>query len=561
MTMKDNALYLEVDEDITSAIDKLRKVAGTSVQIVVPKRSTLLQSVINQKLLKKAAETAGKTLVLVTNDRVASDLAARVGLAVAPALGAEAILAPLVVAAPILADDVIEDTDSEPVVAKSSRMDSVASKGSKRQAAPIVATHELSDDEPIGEVAAGGEAAPEVDARGTGPNVPNISKLMRRSLWLGLFALIVIAYFVSMYYLTKGTLTLHVNGVRSDISAPFSVDTSLTQSDQAHTVLAGLSLTATHNLSTTFVPTGKKDVGTKASGSITVSNNSGTAQTLAAGTRFVAPDGKVFRSTVDATVAAISYTPAPDGSPVAHPGTQKVGVTSDQAGDSYNEAGSQKYTIPGLTADQQTRIYGTGDQMSGGTSKTVNVVTQTDVDKARDAAVVADRAAGQKELDGKIPSGDQALETSLISTPTAVTSTPAVDSQGDQATLTLTLNYTLTSVKKADYTTLMHSIEQKQLGASNQIYDDGFKAAIVAAGAITATRQDFNFATTATGGPKYDIEKIASDLRGKKYSEAADYASALPGVAKADVTLWPAWATKMPHVLKHIIVTITVNKN
>src|ERR1019366_6638028 len=137
MTMKDNALYLEVDEDITSAIDKLRKVAGTSVQIVVPKRSTLLQSVINQKLLKKAAETAGKTLVLVTNDRVASDLAARVGLAVAPALGAEAILAPATVATPVLADDVIEENDPEPLPDKSSKMGSVAPQGPKRQAAPV----------------------------------------------------------------------------------------------------------------------------------------------------------------------------------------------------------------------------------------------------------------------------------------------------------------------------------------------------------------------------------------------------------------------------------------
>src|SRR5262245_13014856 len=91
--MKDNALYLEADEDITSAIDRLTKSEGTSVQIVVPKRSTMLQSIINLKLLKKAAETASKELVLVTNDRIASDLAARVGLAVAPSIGAKPVIA------------------------------------------------------------------------------------------------------------------------------------------------------------------------------------------------------------------------------------------------------------------------------------------------------------------------------------------------------------------------------------------------------------------------------------------------------------------------------------
>src|SRR5476651_2328216 len=90
--MNDNALYLEVDEDITSAIDKLTKSQGGSVQIVVPKRSTMLQSIINLKLLKKAADSGGKELVLVTSDRIATELASRVGLAVAPSIGAKAVV-------------------------------------------------------------------------------------------------------------------------------------------------------------------------------------------------------------------------------------------------------------------------------------------------------------------------------------------------------------------------------------------------------------------------------------------------------------------------------------
>ena len=154
--MKDNALYLEVDEDITSAIDKLNKISGDSVQIVVPKRSTLLQSVINQKLLKKAAENAHKKLVLVTNDRVATDLAARTGLAVATSLGAEAVLATAKAPSPALADDVIEDGDPEPSgpppeAAKATPPSKDTSKDTgktaKRAAAPVVATRALTDDE------------------------------------------------------------------------------------------------------------------------------------------------------------------------------------------------------------------------------------------------------------------------------------------------------------------------------------------------------------------------------------------------------------------------------
>jgi hypothetical protein len=60
--MNQEALYLEADEDITSAIDKLHKTVGDTVQIVVPKRSTLLQSIINLKLLKKRPKPLIKSL-------------------------------------------------------------------------------------------------------------------------------------------------------------------------------------------------------------------------------------------------------------------------------------------------------------------------------------------------------------------------------------------------------------------------------------------------------------------------------------------------------------------
>jgi hypothetical protein len=113
--MKDNALYLEVDEDITSAIDKLGKSSEGSVQIVVPKRSTMLQSIINLKLLKKAAEKGGKSIVLVTSYRIATDLAARVGLAVAPSIGAKPVISEAAIPEELKNhEEIIEADDPEP---------------------------------------------------------------------------------------------------------------------------------------------------------------------------------------------------------------------------------------------------------------------------------------------------------------------------------------------------------------------------------------------------------------------------------------------------------------
>jgi hypothetical protein len=565
--MKDNALYLEVDEDITSAIDKLNKIKGDSVQIVVPKRSTLLQSVINQKLLKKAAENAHKKLVLVTNDRVATDLAARTGLAVAASLGAEAVLATTKKVAPVLADDVIEDGDPEP---SGSLPESVrptppvkdnpkdAGKTAKRAAAPVVATRALREDtpevpdEPVAETAA---AAGKATKSAKEPKVPNFGKLRNRMLWLGGLVVVIVGYLVVMYFLSSGSVTLYADGARSDIDATFTVDTGLTTSDPTTTTIAGQSITTSDNVSTTFSPTGTQNIGTKASGSMTVNNSSGVPQALTAGTRFVAPDGNIFLSNSSITVPGATVS----AHGTVQPGTATVDVTASQPGDTYNEAGGQAYTIPGLGS--QTLVTAQGAQMSGGTTKTVQIVQQSDVDTATAAAVAKDKSSGQTTLMGKVPTGDVALTSSLTSSTSNVVSNPPVGGQGTQATLTMTINYTMLVVNKNDYVAMIENIEQKQLGAGNQIYDNGIGNANITAGTVSGTKQSFSFVTTASGGPSFDRSAIANALRGKKYSDATDYATGLPGVVKATVTLSPAWSTGMPHIAKHINVIVTINQN
>jgi hypothetical protein len=552
--MKDNALYLEGDEDITSAIDKLKKSIGSSVQIVVPKRSTLLQSVINQKLLKKAAKDAGKQLVLVTNDRVAIDLAARVGLAIAPSLGAEAMLAAPRITAPIRNDDIIVDDGTDepepPVVSRSTT--------SIRKTAPVMATKELDDEAnaPLEDVS----AVPTGDKVAKSPKVPNFSKLQKRLLWVFILAVLVVGYFVGMHYFTTGKVVIYANGAKADINAPIIVDSALTTSNFAANTLAGVIVSVSHNLSTTFTPTGKKNIGTKASGSVTVSNNSGAAQPLSAGTRFTAPDGNVFRSTQDSSVPAATASVAANGQVNKQPGTATVAVAADQPGDTYNEAAGQKYGIPGLPADQQLLITAVGSQMTGGTSKTVNVVTQADVDKARDAAVTADKASGLKDLKAKVAAAQMPLDSSLNSIPVNVVSNPGVDGEGDQSTLTLTLNYSLTAVSTADYTALLQGQETKLLGINNQIYDNGLAKATVTAGAAVGTKQPFTVATIASGGPKIDKTALVQKMKGKRYSEATDLASSLPGVVRADVSLSPAWATNLPQIAKNISITIKINQ-
>jgi hypothetical protein len=556
--MKDNALYLEVDEDITSAIDKLTKSPGNSVQIVVPKRSTMLQSIINLKLLKKAAESQGKELVLVTNDRIANDLAARVGLAVAPSLGAKPVITEAEIPADLQStEEVIEADDPEPPPV--TEPEPKAKTAAKRL---LLRRKDVSDGPPAPPPEA--DAAPEAatDAAAStkkSPKVPNFNRLQRRVMWGGLAVALILGYLAAMNLFSSAKVTLYANGTKVDIDTTFSADPNLNTTDKSKSVLAAQLVTVSKDLSGSFTPTGKKDVGTKASGQMTIYNEyDAQPHTLVAGTRLQAPDGKVFRTKSDVTVPP-AVPGIVNGQLTLTPGkSDPVTVEADQSGDTYNE-GPANYTVVAYTGTMQTKIYGKGAQMAGGTSKTVTVVTQGDVDAAKTDLLAKDKDNVARDLKGHTPSGYTALDSSQAVTTTSVTPAPAIDAEGSSATLTLKVSYTVLAVKQSDYQDLVRAQELKQIGDDNQIYDDGLDGAQLSASEKDASgRQNFHLTTEAYGGTKLDTAAIANQLKGKKYGDATDIAGRLPGVSKADISLSPGWSTSLPSRPGNIKISIQV---
>ena len=75
-------IYLEIDEEITSIIDRLKEVKATKVGIVVPRGAMVLQSVVNLKLIKRIATQHKKQVAIITVDKVGRSLAVQVGLPV-----------------------------------------------------------------------------------------------------------------------------------------------------------------------------------------------------------------------------------------------------------------------------------------------------------------------------------------------------------------------------------------------------------------------------------------------------------------------------------------------
>jgi len=124
------------------------------------------------------------------------------------------------------------------------------------------------------------------------------------------------------------------------------------------------------------------------------------------------------------------------------------------------------------------------------------------------------------------------------------------------------VTYTVLAVKQSEYEALLHSQEQKQVGDKNQIYEDGLGAAQVTATDKDSTgRQSFHLTTEAFGGTRLDKADIAGKLKGQRYGDASTIASGLPGVTRADISIWPGWVSKLPSRPDKISITIQVAGN
>lgn len=75
-------LYIDVDEEITSIVDRVRKAQVEEVIVVVPKGALLIQSLVNLKLLKKEASRRKIKLIIVTQDKVGKKLIEKAGILV-----------------------------------------------------------------------------------------------------------------------------------------------------------------------------------------------------------------------------------------------------------------------------------------------------------------------------------------------------------------------------------------------------------------------------------------------------------------------------------------------
>lgn len=550
--MQKDVIYIDTEDDITAIIGKVKQAKNKIVALVPPKRIGVLQSAVNLKLLQKAADGESKRVVLISNDHSLLALAAGVKMPVAKNLQSKPEVPNM--EAPAAADEEVINGESLPVgdFAKSIGMSAALKKDPNKQ--------EVAERAEIGEVAvesADPKASPIMQQTQAGiaklkskaAKIPDFGLFRKRIFLFGFGGLALIGFLVwAIVIAPKASVVIKAKTSTVNIDKVLSLDPAK-PSDPAKLQLKSVVQQVKKPVVVEFDATGSKDVGNKANGSITIRNcDYSDGFNLPAGSRFTASSGEVFVSTK--AVSVPQYSGLPSACTLGGPMSGKADVTVEAAtfGPEYN-IGATAYTVNGVAG----KVDGVGTAMAGGTRETVKVVSQEDVDKAKQQLPSIDQNATKNELKKMFKSDQITIDESYEVAQGPLVSAPNVGEPATKAKLTQETTFTITGLTRADLLTILKSTVDDALKnkPNQQSYSYGEDKIVFQ----SFQRMENNTATTrmsasASIGPKIDSKELARQLAGKRFGEIQDIVNQIEGVDSVDIKFEPFWVNTAPKAEK-----------
>jgi hypothetical protein len=559
-TNKD-VIYIDVDDEITGVIDKLRGSEHRIVALVLPKRATVFQSIVNMKLLKRTADTAKKHVVLITSEVGLLPLAGTVGVHVAKNLQSKPEI-------PTVPDDPNHDaeeealdmndeptpmsTKKEPALDKSKPVGDLASKAEPADVPEDSIELDNTEDFAAGAAATGKKAKGKKDKK---LKVPNFNKFRTLLIFggTGLVALIIVLV-VCLSVLPKATILVKTDSVAVPANLDLTLNPTATALKADAGVVPAVAQASQKTVSQQAPATGQRNDGTKATGSIKIINCTDSPINLSAGIGFSA-NGKTFVSQEAASAPASNFTSPGSGSKCKNDGFASVAVAAQNAGADYNLS-AQAYSIATIS---NSNVSASGSDMAGGADKITKIVAQSDIDNAQQKISGQDTTAVKQELQSGLKSkGLFAIPSTLNLGNPEITASAKAGDAADNVTVTEKITYTMLGAKQSDLEKVIANSVNKDIDTKKQkILDYGLDKAVfnpqnTAAGGSSLVALQ----ATAVAGSSLNIDTLKTQVAGKKANDAKEIIKANPGITDVDVKYSPFWVSSIPKKTGKITIEI-----
>ncbi|MGK2850455.1 MAG: baseplate J/gp47 family protein [Candidatus Limnocylindrales bacterium] len=563
--MATGVIYLDIDDEITSAAARIRSAEGRRVAVVLPYGSRVATSRINFRLLARDAMTHEKRLSVIAGDAATRALAASAGLPTFASVheyeeSQEAPAAPrgsgqepvglaasaTVVTAPEPEPDA--GVALEPALTDTSRTVPVRTP-------PVAASPQ-----------APGSAGPTARAPrpgSSGPDRPRPERVERPArgrigatpVLIGgaVLALAVVVGAVSAFLLLPSA-TVAITPRQETIGpVPFQViaSTTATEPDAEAGIVPAETVPIDVEAANTFPATGKRVEEAAAAGEVRFDNlDPTTSNTIAKGA--VVSTGSGIRFTTDRSIRIAAAKLV--GLQIV-PSSARVKVTAVDAGPEGNVEANTITTVPRGEEPLFLKVNNP-DPTAGGTRTEFIRVKQADVDAAVIALTDQLSAAFTDRLDDPDLSGDGATvfpDTATRGEPVFGQDLEAlVGQEVETFDLSATLSGSVTAVDAAP----VQLIAEARLASS---VDDGYRLvdessvitvdpAVVSGGTIS-----FPVVVTARQVRELDPSAIEAEILGRPLAEARNV---LESYGEVDLVVWPEWVGTIPTIDSRVEVTI-----
>lgn len=531
--MNKDVIYIDVEDDITNIVSKIKDSKARIVALVPPKRVGILQSAVNMRLLNRAAENAEKRIVLITSDQALSGLAAAARIPVAKTLQSRPEIAEIPAIDVDDGDDVIDGSEI-PV----GELADKATPKARNKADDAIDAAIAEDEKP---------SKPVKPAKSAGkgkPKVPDFNVFRKKLVLIGGGIVLFVLFMVwAIWFAPHATVVITAKTTTSTVDKPVTLKQD-GKVDAANNVIKSLHQEQKKDISVDFTPTGKKKVGEKASGTMHLVRTSVSSLTLTipAGTSFSSGD-YTFVSTEPASLSGTSIGP---GGVIQSVATVKVQAT--QVGSEYNlSSRSYSSNVSGFSA--------AGTAMSGGSSREVTVVSADDVAKAKVKLDAQKDASLQSAVKALFPSSSIVINESYQEARSNPTPSVAIDHEASGTVqLKTTVTASMQGIDRSDMKQFLEDTLKKEIGSkkNQKIYNDGSNEVKFAQYSERNNAVQVRLTANAKIGPEIDEHKVKEQVKGRNYGDVQSSLESIEGVQDVDTKFSPFWVRTVPNSDKHI---------
>lgn len=516
--MAKEVIYIDVNDDVTGLIDRIKNSKEKIIALVPPKQIGILQSAINLALLSKTAKASKKYLVIITNNSSLMKLAAMNKIPIAKSLQSK----------PGLAEIPALKTDGDDII-----------DGQKLPVGELDKT--VAKDEEI----APSKPSEPVETKKPTAKVPNYKKFQKKLLIFGGLGVFLIAFLVwAIIFAPRAEVMIYAKTKAVNLDQQFTLTENSSESDFAKNIVHAQIQTLTKKKIVEVAVTGKKDIGQPAAGTVTLIRSVGGSIHIPAGSAFSKGDCN-FVTQSEVTVAGAGLEP---GTTNIVNGTAQVGVKATVVGEQCNIAASDLVSsVNGVTAQ--------GTAMTGGTSKIIKVVSKEDMQSAQQKLAALKDQDDLAEIKNKFDSSILIIEESLTKKTDKAKASAKVDEEAKDGKLTLeqSVDYKLVGVSKEklnQYIDHLALADIKDKNVAQKVYDYGLDSLHFKD--FNSDKMTVKVVTQAKIGIDLTKDQVKEVVKGKNYGQIENHFDKIDGVEKVEVDFRPFWVRTVPNKTSRI---------